>query len=469
MGGTAHVRVTLGVALLSASCVAGCLTERSDGDHSAAPPTLSERTPSVPAAATREAREPPGSQRAPKAPAASPLRRPYNVVLILIDSLRADMPWTGYERDIAPWMTAFARRSVVYTHAYSLSAYTAKSVGALLAGRYPSEMRRNGKFFEVWIDADNLFLSERVKAAGHRALGGHAHGYFAPSIGINQGFDDWQLLPGGTGVTQAAKTTSEPLTELAIRMLSKPENVSQENGKRFFAYFHYMDPHFEYEPHPEHPDYGPRPRDRYDTEVHFTDAWVGKLVDWIQSQPFGENTAVIISADHGEAFGEHGFRRHAYELWEAVVRVPLLVHVPGIAPRRIDARRSHLDLAPTIADLMEVPAEPPFRGQSLVPELAGAPVAKRRVVVDLPRCNLQDRRRAVITEDGSKIIGFGDDVRFELYDLEQDPEETHELSRREPERLAQAKRNYEAVSADVPLVEVTGSHDLKGAPPGRKW
>src|SRR5687767_3544411 len=92
--------------------------------------------------------------------------RPLHVLLIIADSLRADMPWMGYERPIAPWLTAFAQRSVTYTRAYSISSSTARSVGPLLVGRYPSEMERNGRFFSHWYPS-NEFVSERLSAAGH--------------------------------------------------------------------------------------------------------------------------------------------------------------------------------------------------------------------------------------------------------------------------------------------------------------
>ena len=396
-------------------------------------------------------------------------RRPYNVLLIIIDSLRYDMPWAGYERDIAPWLTAFAKKSVTYTHGYSISSYTAKSVGGLLVGRYPSEMQRDGMFFTRWFDNGNVFVSERLKKAGRRTFAGHAHGYFLPAIGNNQGFDDWRLLPGGVDIKAVTSVTSERLTKLANEMLSDPQNVRQDGGQRFFGYFHYMDPHHTYEYHKGHPAFGSTARDLYDNEVHFTDSWVGKLLDWTLQQPFAQNTAVIITADHGEGFGEHLSYRHGWELWESLIRVPIIIHVPGAEPRQLDVRRSHIDLAPTILDLMGVPVDPDLRGKSLVPELFGDKPEARRIVADLPRCTLQDRRRAIIDENGHKIIAFGDDVRFELYNLAVDPEEKTDLAKKDPEMLEKMKAVYFEESKKIPLVEVIGGANLKGAPRGRKW
>ena len=160
-----------------------------------------------------------------------------------------------------------------------------------------------------------------------------------------------------------------------------------------------MDPHYTYIKHEGHPDFGNERRDLYDNEVHYTDQWVGDLVDFIDAQPFGKDTAIIITADHGEGFGEHDHYRHAYQVWEALVRVPLFIRVPGAKPRRIEIPRGHIDLAPTIAALMGLKNRDDFRGQSLLPEIFGAPAAQRPVLVDLPRCDLMDRRRAFVEGD----------------------------------------------------------------------
>ena len=244
--------------------------------------------------------------------------------------------------------------------------------------------------------------------------------------------------------------------------------IGQQGGKRFFAYFHFMDPHATYVKHRGHPDFGRSERDRYDNEVHYTDALIGEIVDWGLTQPWGKQTVFIFTGDHGEAFGEHGRHRHGYEVWEPLVKVPLMVCIPGQKPRKLMVRRSHIDLAPTIADLMNVPANPPFRGTSLVPEVLGANVAPRRIVVDQPRCNLTDRRRAVIA-DGYKIIAFGDDTSFRVHHLDQDPTEQNDLVEKEPEIFEKMKKIYFEESKTIPIVEVTGWAPLKGAPPGQRW
>lgn len=425
-------------------------------------PTRAE--PSAPPVASASA----GPALADAAPEA---RAPLNVVLIFIDSLRADVSWTGYPRQTTPRIDAFRRdHCVAYANGYSLSSYTAKSVVPALVGEYPSAMERDAYFFTRYPDAKNLFVSERAQAAGHRTLSTQAHGYFLPTFLTHQGFDVSRTLPGGVDLKEVVSVTSEPLTKLAMEELEKPENTAPGGDKRFFAFAHYMDPHHTYEPHPGFERYGLKPRDLYDHEVLYTDHWVGELLEFLKRQAWWRQTAVIISSDHGESFGERDHNRHGHELWESVIRVPWLLCVPGAEPRLVeDVRRSHIDLAPTIADLMGLPAEPAFRGQSLVPEVLGdRPAEKRRVIADQPRADLMDRRRAVIDGDW-KIVAFGDDKAFMLFDLASDPWEKEDLSAKNPDKLAEMKKIYEEESAKIPLVEVLPGPDLKGAPARRRW
>ncbi len=447
------------IAAIAALLAPGC-----DG-ASRHPAAASETRAEAPPSATPA---PSSTPTTPSAEVVAPAKT-FNVLLLMIDSLRADMPWNGYERDIAPNLTALEKQSVSYTRAYSVSSYTAMSVVPALVGAYPSEMKRDGYFFTRYHD-DNVFVSERAQKAGHRTLAGHAHGYFLPALGNAQGFDDYRLVPGGVDLKAVTSVTSEKLTKLAIEMLSDPKNVELGEGKRFFAYFHYMDPHHTYERHKDHPNFGTKPRDLYDNEVHYTDAWVQKLLDFVAKQPWAKETAIVVTADHGEGFGENGHFRHAYEVWEPLVRVPLLFAVPGIRPRRITVPRGHIDLAPTIAALMGLVAEPPFRGQSLLPEIRGEieKPAARPVVVELARSDLMDRRRAVIAE-GHKLIAFGNDRSYKLFDLGADPLETKDLSKESPDLLERMKAIYLEESAKIPNTPVLGGAPLKGAPAGQRW
>jgi arylsulfatase A-like enzyme len=147
-----------------------------------------------------------------------------------------------------------------------------------------------------------------------------------------------------------------------------------------------------------------------------------------------------------------------------------LFFLPHAAPRVLDVPRSHIDLAPTILELMGAPADPELRGKSLVAELYGGEATPRPVLVDLPRDNLQDRRRAVIDGD-DKLIARGDDVdsRWLLYDLAKDPRERKNLANLDPVRFRRMRRLYTKLWSAIPTRDVRGDVVLKNAPEGRRW
>ncbi len=398
---------------------------------------------------------------APAPPPASPAPPPpgppdLNVLLITVDSLRADMPWAGYARPIAPVLTAFAETAVVYDRFYSISSYTAMSIGGLLAGRYPSELDRSGHYFAHW--GDVLFFPEMLRRAGVRTASAQSHFYFDQRSGFRPAFDVYEVVPGIEEDHQTVHGITSPAQlELGLKMLSDPATVKG----RFFAWLHFLDPHDKYEAHAGIGPYGHTTRDLYDGEVTFTDQHVGKLLDFVAAQPWGARTVVIVSADHGEAFGEHQCFRHGFELWDVLTHVPFMIRAPGLAPRRIDTPRSAVDMAPTILDLFGLPKDPAMEGESLVPEMRGAAAPARDVVLDLPRTTNSDRRRALIRGD-FKLVAIGDDDAFQLYDLRNDPGEEHDVQWTARAKLDEMKAAYRALSAKMPAVCPSSREKLRG-------
>jgi len=388
------------------------------------------------------------------ASAAEPARaappKDLDVVLITIDCLRADMPWAGYARPIAPRLTAFAEHAVDYTRAYSVSSYTSMSLGGLLAGKTPGQLSRDGYFFGTY-GKDNVFFPEVLQREGVGTLGAAAHGYFKTAK-FDQGFDAWEVVPGlKWSNTTDENVTSPELEKIAERLLGDPAL----DTKRFFAWFHFLDPHDQYVAHEGIGPYGKTARDRYDAEVTFTDRYVGQLFDFIAARPWGKRTAIVVTADHGEAFGDHGRYLHGFELWESLVRVPLLVQAPGAAPRKIDARRSAVDLAPTIVELMGVRPAPSFDGKSLVPEIYGAPAEERDVVLDLPATSDNDKRRALIHGKYKLIASNTKPTYIQVFDLDADPDEKAPLPPRSPEAEEMRARfkDVERALRDIPAYQ----------------
>jgi choline-sulfatase len=416
-------------ALMTIACAKG--SGRSAPEDAGAPSLGSSSRTGVASAVPGPSATPAGSDRPPLERPAEPL----NVILLTIDSLRTDVPWLGYGRPIAPYLTALAKESVVYSNAYAASSYTAKSVATMLSGRFASSLYRDGRFFARYA-ASNRFLAEILGERGIRSVAWHGHMYFGRNSGFEQGFHEWRLVPGIRFDPETDNDVTSPrMSALGQELLAASANTSGQ----FFAWAHYMDPHDQYLRHAEAPEFGKKARDRYDSEIWFTDHHVGKFLDWARAQPWWKKTAVIVTSDHGEAFGEHGMYKHAFELWEVLVRVPLLVHAPGVRARAITERRSHIDLAPTILELMGVAPPADFQGRSLVPELFGAPPDSREpILCELAEDSHNPPRRTVI-QGAYKLIEF-ERGRTELYDLSFDPGERTNLDKERPAELAAMKR-----------------------------
>ncbi|WP_437674050.1 sulfatase-like hydrolase/transferase [Sorangium sp. So ce131] len=426
----------------------------SGGDLTAA--KLAELTPARPAAP------------APSPEAAARVPADLNVVLITIDTLRWDLGYAGNPRPVSPNLDALAARSTVFERAYALASYTGKSIGPMLIGKYGSETHRNWGHFNKF-GAEDTFVAERLKGAGVRAMSVHGHRYFGSFGGLDRGFDVVDMSaapPEGAPWDVDNKATSPALTDAALRLLAAPENT----GGRFFLWVHYLDPHADYLRHDDPPGFGTASqRDLYDGEVAFTDKHIGRLLDAIAAAPFGKRTAIVVTSDHGEAFGEHKMFRHGFELWEELVRVPLIVHVPGAPPSRVQARRSLIDLAPTLLDLMRVPgpaegapADDFLSGVSLLPDVLLAPgeqAAAHDVLIDMPAGPYNDARRSFLRGDLKLTISGG--ARFELYDLANDPEERKNLwgtpAAKETGKQAEIELRYAAQRARLREVQVTGA------------
>ena len=160
-----------------------------------------------------------------------------NVILLSIDSLRADMPWNGYARPIAPRLTELEQKAVTFRNAYSVSSYTSMSLGGLLGGRIPSELVRDGYFFGIY--KKDLFFPKLLQKAGVHTMGVMAHMYFK-GAGFDSGFDDWRIVPGITFDANTDRDITSPQHEkLAEEMLGDPAN----DTRRFFFWAHFLDPH----------------------------------------------------------------------------------------------------------------------------------------------------------------------------------------------------------------------------------
>ena len=356
-----------------------------------------------------------------------------NVLLLTVDTLRYDLGYMHPEGErprLSPRLDALARRSTIFSHAYALASYTSKSLGPMLIGRYPSETARTFEHFDRF-GAHVPFIQERIRAAGHRTLSAQAYWYFFfKGYGFERGFDvlDHTAAPRAVAIEGDKSVTGGKLADVVSREL---EQLETHQGQ-FFFWAHWVDPHAEYVPHAEF-DFGTDSRQRYDGEVAYVDAAIGRVLDTLEASSFADRTVVIVTSDHGEAFGEHGMIRHGFEVWEELVRVPLLVFVPGAPPGRIDVPRSIIDVAPTILDALDLPLPAEegerMRGESLLLDVglaADQAPAERPVLVDMPQGPHNQERRAFIWEGKKLITSQGRPIG--LFDLRRDPGEKDDLS-----------------------------------------
>lgn len=409
---------------------------------------------------------PSGSPVAPAStPAAPKFGEGLNLVLITIDTLRVDVGFMGYPKAVTPNLDALAARSTIFDRAYSMASYTGKSLAPLLIGKYPSETLRDGGHFNRY-EAGNVLLAERLKEAGMHTFGAASHWYFQPWSGIAQGMTAWDMTakpPTGQGDNDTSVTSAQ-LADVALRQLARETKDSQGHDRRFFAWFHFFDPHAQYMPHEGAPDFSigqkgwlAGVRAAYDAEVWFTDKHVGRLLAYIGSQPWAARTAIVITSDHGEAFAEHNMSWHGVEIWEPLVRVPLVIYVPGVPPHHVSPKRGHVDLVPTLLDIVGVTAPAgELSGQSMATDVASVegPYAERDVYLDMPPGPHTGMRRGILLgpTPGLKLVHLGG-RQYQLFDLRQDPGETEDLAG-DASRLDPAVKAFEAFRSSVREIDV---------------
>ena len=388
-----------------------------------------------------------GCRRAPDRP---------NLVLVTVDTLRADhtTPY-GYARDTTPVLARLAREGVVVDQAYAPMATTGPSHAALLTSRYPIALGylRNGQR----LDEGQTTLAERLRAAGYRTSAAVSSFVLDKRLGFAQGFgtyecrfekrratatmERWEGLTVPAGFDRRAdETTDVALAWLARRGKDRP----------FFLWVHYFDPHQPYSP--------PAPYDRrfagagepgpagtaalYDGEIAFTDHQLGRLLEAIEAEGPSARTLVVVTADHGEGLMQHGHMGHGLHLYEEAVRVPLIYRWPGVLPAgaRVPGPVEHVDLVPTVLDLIGVPRGPDdVQGQSLAAALrgrAGTPGRDPRRTVFLQR-RLYDTdvvsgfrvkgEKFAVRAGQWKYIEAAEEQTRELYDLRADPGEAKDL------------------------------------------
>jgi len=336
----------------------------------------------------------------------------WNFIFICVDTLRADhLGVYGYDRNTSPNIDKFAKESMVFERAYSHSPWTMPSVASMFTSLHP---KNHG--IKTWLNPLQrrfLTLGEHFKANGFRTEGYASHVTFIHKYGFDQGFDVWNTEVLDKPGKHKKKHVSKELTDLAINALDRP--IEQP----FFMFLHYFDPHNDYVPHKDF-RFGKRPVDLYDGEIAYTDHHIGRLFKYLRKTGLMEKTVILFIADHGEEFRDHGGTRHSKTLYEEVLKIPLVIRVPGFDSGRNKTVVSEMDVAPTLCNLAKIPIPSQFKGKAIsYDSKAFNPTTNRIIIGETYRS--ADKRGVL---DGFwKFIHDREKGRFELYNLENDPKE----------------------------------------------
>lgn len=322
------------------------------------------------------------------------------VVLLTVDALRGDVVELPDHAKFVPNLRAMAENSLRFARAYSPAADTGPSLQQLFLGTYWSQHLRNG--------TGGPHLADLLEAAGVATVQLRTHPKLTAGKGIADGFG--KDLDIGTGAP-SEKIVAEVLAQIDAR-----------GRGPLFIFSHILDAHAPY----DRAGTTGSPKDRYLAEVALVDKQIGRLRAELKQRKLDQTTYLIISADHAEAFGEHGRRYHAWTMYDEMIRIPLLIEGPKIQPRRVPRSVSLIDVGPTVLSLFGQPTPGHFMGQSLVRFMAGeTPPLTRPLAVDgdndIQGILFEDRYKALIDlRQGTE----------ELYDLQTDPAERKNLAER---------------------------------------
>ncbi|MBZ0114869.1 MAG: sulfatase-like hydrolase/transferase [Thermoanaerobaculia bacterium] len=375
--------------------------------------------------------------------------RPWNVVLVTFDTTRADhIGCYGSERARTPHLDALAAAGVRFDQAFAAAPITLPSHSTILTGLYPLAhgVRDNGLFR---LAERQTTLAEILAAAGYRTAAAVGSFPLASRFGIDQGFefyDDnfavaFQDYRGGRATPKTGLYFDERPSSLVNDAL-KPW-IEKHHDQPFFLWAHYFDPHQPYAP--------PPPFDQlfvdspYDGEIAFADESFGRIMDQLRQLGVYDRTLIVMTADHGEGLGQHNELTHSTLAYNSTLHVPLILKIPGrTGGIVVDQRVGSVDITPTIVDLLGLGNQGEgmdrFQGHSLVPLINGSeasspPIQYAETLAPRFSGGLGELR-VLFARDHKYIHG----PRPELFDLLNDPEETHDLVEEQRDLAATMER-----------------------------
>jgi choline-sulfatase len=418
----------------------------------------------------------PGGVRTPVyGPVAGPRFSRANVLVISVDTLRRDhlAPY-GASFD-TPTASRLAQEGVVFEHAVSQVPLTLPSHASLFTGLYPPRhaVRDNGGFV---LGDDVTTLAERLQAQGYQTAGFVSAYVLHSRWGIAQGHDTYDDHFEYAGIEDRALTDVErsagPVVDAALAWLRQPRRPEHP----FYLWVHLYDPHEPYEPPDDYRRKAPTP---YAGEVMYADAQVGRLLEALDAQGLRRNTLIVYLSDHGESLGEHAEPTHGIFLYGATLDVPLMIVPPGgetvgsapitLAGRRVRGLARLVDVTPTVLDLVGLPVPSGLDGVSLLPM-----VAHESTTADTP-ADPADHSDAITGPvsyaetyyprfhyNWSELMAvetgrwrYVRAPRPELYDLQNDPKELHDVTAAHPRVAATLASHLDSLNVQQPGGEPT--------------
>jgi arylsulfatase A-like enzyme len=357
-------------------------------------------------------------------PVPATVPKDFDIVLITIDTTRADhLGAYGYKRDTSPNIDKLAKQGTVFEHAWAHAPSTRYSIPAILTGRLPLDV-----YYDTSVDGwpglspKATTIAEALQPLGFVTGAITNYWYFDRVRHMDQGFAEYDNANASlhhgvsnAGPEQTSGSSSKEQTDKAIAFVDKHAN------DRYFLWVHYYDPHYAYEPHAEIQPFGSDRMALYDGELKFTDLHIGRLLDHV-----GPNAVVVITGDHGEGFGEHTIELHGYHLYAPQTKVPVIVRVPGLAPRRAQTPVGHVDILPTLVNLAGGVATSEMMGMSLVGALTGTD--KDRVVFQQLSYEGNHEMRGGADAQCHVIYNVSPDTSWEVYRIDGDPLEAKDLA-----------------------------------------
>jgi arylsulfatase A-like enzyme len=397
----------------------------------------------------------------PKTTAAIPAR----IILIGIDTLRADhLSCYGYSRQTSPGLDALAREGVRFENAYSSAPWTLPAMTSIFTSLPPPQHGIEAR--DLHLDHSVPTLAGAFTSQNWPTSAFITHIFVSHIFGLNSGFQEFQELSIDWSFQEGSQLKAEQLNAHVFPWLDTHRN------KKFFLYLHYFDPHWDYDPPAPYdrkftnPNYkgpasgkfsylrkylrtsdGLTPEDiqhvvdLYDGEIAYTDYHLSKLFEKLKAMQMWDDSLVVVLADHGEEFKEHGSFHH-HTLYREALHVPVILKPPGGRPRDwravVTERMQTIDIGPTLLQMSGLKIPQSFRGSSIIPLMNGS-IKTDRIV--FARDKRSHSVKSAIIADQFKLIDFFTDTgvlkKQKLFNLDSDPKELYSIEEQEPKIVKQ--------------------------------